>query len=54
MMVIITGEKQRAPECTWVTGGGIGPTGIYYIYVAMTRKRYIREKLENNEKKLTF
>ena len=51
----MTGGKRRAPEGTWVPGGGIELpcTYIYiYIYAAKTHKNYIRNKIKEAEKNL--
>ena len=47
---IITRDKQRAREGTWVPGGGIELLCIYHIYAAKTHKKYIREKLKKKNK----
>ena len=47
-------KEKSACEDTWVPGGGIELPCIYYVYVPKTHNKFIREKLENEEKKLTF
>ena len=54
MKAIITGEKRCVPEEKWVPMDGIEPPSLYHIYATKTHKKYIREKLENEENKLTF
>ena len=49
----MTGEKQRAPEGTWVPGGGIELPCIYHIYEAKTLKN-TSVKNQKTKKKLTF
>ena len=50
MKAVITGGKRRAPEGTWVPGGGIELPCTYYIYAAKTHKNYIRNKIKEAEK----
>ena len=54
MKAVITGEKRRAPEGTWVPGGGIELPCIYYIYAAKIHKNYIRNKIKEAQKNLAF
>ena len=54
MKAVITGEKRRAPEGTWVPGGGVELPCIYYVYAAKIHKKNIRKNIEKEEKKLAF
>ena len=42
---IITGEKRRAPEGTWVLGGGIELPCKYYLYGPKVHKCIVRKSL---------
>ena len=42
---IITGEKRRAPEGTWVLGGGIELPCTYYLYGPKVHECTVRKSL---------
>ena len=42
----ITGEKRRAPEGTWVLGGGIGLPCVYFLYGPKIHKGLVRKELK--------
>ena len=42
----ITGEKRRAPEETWVLGGGIELPCTYYLYGPKIHKCNVRHSLK--------
>ena len=50
MKAVITGGKRRAPEGTWVPGGGIELPCTYYIYAAKTHKNFSVTKLKKQKK----
>ena len=45
MTAEITGEKRRAPEGTWVLGGGIELPCVYFLHGPMIHKQLVRRKL---------
>ena len=49
MKAVITGGKRRAPEGTWIPGGGI-ELPCTYIYAAKTHKTISVTKLKNQKK----
>lgn len=44
---IITGKERRAPEGTWVLGGGIELPCTYYLYGPKLHKRFVRDALKH-------
>ena len=48
----ITGKHRRAPEGTWVPGGGIEIPCTYFLYGAKIHKKYVRKVIKECEIKL--
>ena len=48
----ITGEERKAPEGTWVLGGGIELPCSYFIYGNRKKKADVRGKLRKAERSL--
>lgn len=45
---VITGQERRAPEGTWVLGGGIELPCIYYLYGPKTQRKYVRDTFKEH------
>jgi hypothetical protein len=50
---VITGQQRRAPEGTWVLGGGIELPCTYYIYGPKLHKKYVCDSLRQNREELS-
>ena len=52
MKAVIDGVHRRAPEGTWIPGGGIELPCTYFLYGAKIHKRCIRKLIEETEKNM--
>lgn len=49
--VVITGQHRKAPEGTWVLGGGIELPCTYFLYGPKLHIRFVRDMLKHNHDK---
>ena len=54
MKAVITGEKRRASEGTWISGGGMELPCIYHIYAPKTPKNTSVKNYKTKKKSKHF
>ena len=52
MKAVIDGVHRRAPEGTWIPGGGIELPCTHFLYGAKIHKRCIRKLIKETEKNM--